>query len=599
MANFVPIKKFFWLAIFLAIFLKADSASAFTVGEIKNFNVETSYDYADRSAVKAILLQVGDKGLYYVDSEWWNGLNAVDAASNNLAILNLLGEFDKTIYPRLTKVYGSEWSPGIDNELRISILIMPLKKNTGGYFNSVDEFFKAQAPSSNEREILYLNSVYLDLPLMKVFLAHEFQHMINFYQKEKLRGLTEDIWLNEARSEYASTLAGYDNIYEGSNLQRRVNEFLRDSSDSLTEWQNQTADYGSINLFMQYLVSRYGEQILTKMVAADAIGIESVNGALRDMGFTETFDEIFTNWTVANFINDCNLGQGRIYCYLNSNLPYERLHVSPTLSNALELKERMVFSYTDEIKDWSGHWYEILPLGSGNLNLILNFSGSSNANFKVPFIVYYKDGIKVVRYLKIDTRQAGADFILNFGGQAQRVVLLLFSQVKTNSFVVSEEKYPFSYTFELTSATFLSVPVIQSAPIANLPVAPSTVPATSTIPDFPDGSLIRAKGDYRVFVVKGKYKRWLRSPEIFAAYPHLNWQSIIEVTPAERDWYRDSWLIRVAGDARVYEINGDGTKHWINMSAEKFVISGRAWGMVYIVNQAEVNLYRTGAEALK
>ncbi|GAH35118.1 unnamed protein product, partial [marine sediment metagenome] len=55
-------------------------------------------------------------------------------------------------------------------------------------------------------------------------------------------------------AEYAPTLLGYDDEYEGSNLQRRVKKFLAEPSDSITEWQNTSADYGGLNLFIQYLV---------------------------------------------------------------------------------------------------------------------------------------------------------------------------------------------------------------------------------------------------------------------------------------------------------------------------------------------------------
>jgi hypothetical protein len=596
------LKKIFWPIFFLTLFLKADSVSAFTLGETRTFNIDPSYDYAGRSSVSATLRQVGDWGLYYIENEWWNSLNATDAAVNNLVALNLLDEFDKTIHPRLTQIYGSEWSPGIDNELRVFILITPLKKNTGGYFNTLDEFSRFQIPASNEREIIYLNTAYLNSPLEKVFLAHEFQHMISFYQKEKLRGLTEDIWLNEARSEYASTLCGYDDIYEGSNLQRRVKEFLRNPSDSLTEWQGQTADYGPADIFMQYLVSRYGQQVLIKMVKAEAVGIESINRALKELGFTDSFADVFTNWTVANYINDCQLGQGQKYCYLNQDLTYERLHVMSTLSNFLAAKEEAAFSFADDIKDWAGQWYKISPVGSSILNLVLNFAGDNVSNFQIPVLIFSGSGTKSIRYLKLDGRQTGSDLILGFGAQVSEIVLILSNQTKTSGFSANEIFYPFSYTVKLTS--FSQLPVVPVVSPAVNPVASST--STSSVitppvasPDYPDGSLIRAKNDYRVYVIKGKYKRWIQSPEILAAYPHFSWQNIIEVTAAQRDWYQNVWLIRAEGDYKIYEINGDMSKHWLNMSVQQFVNSGRSWETVFVVNRTERDLYKTGADVIR
>ncbi|MEK7160511.1 MAG: hypothetical protein AAB724_00640, partial [Patescibacteria group bacterium] len=77
---------------------------------------------------------------------------------------------------------------------------------------------------------------------------------------------------------------------------------------------------------------------------------------------------------------------------------------------------------------------------------------------------------------------------------------------------------------------------------------------------------------------------------------HFNWQNILEVSQIELDFYPEVFLVRAVDDHRVYEINGDGTKHWLNMSAEQFSNSGRKWERVSVINQTERDWYRTGAE---
>ncbi|GAJ07681.1 unnamed protein product, partial [marine sediment metagenome] len=113
-----------------------------------------------------------------------------------------------------------------------------------------------------------------------------------------------------------------------------------------------------------------------------------------------------------------------------------------------------------------------------------------------------------------------------------------------------------------------------------------------------DGSLIRAKGDYKVYIVKGSYKRHILDSRIFDFYGHLNWANIMEVTPEERDFYKDSAWVRADGDKKVYEVNNDKTKHWLNMTAEEFYVSGRSWDGVFIVNNQERDFYRTGASVV-
>lgn len=569
-------------------------ALAFSLGENQVFSVDPSYDLSGRLQIPATLRQVGDHALFYTADDWWSGLGPAERESANAAILNLVSEFDRTIYPRLTQVYGSEWSPGIDNNLRLTILITAIKKGTGGYFNSADEYLKSQIPSSNEREMIYLNSSYLTSPSARIFLAHEFQHMINFYQKEKLRNSVEDIWLNEARSEYAATLCGYDNVYAGSNLERRVKDFLRVPTDSLTEWQDEAADYGAANLFMQYLVGRYGEPVLTRMMKSEMVGIASIDQALAAGGFAERFKDVFANWLITNYVNDCQLGEGQKYCYLNSNLAYNTFHLRPQTSNLLLVREGTEFSFSDAVKDWSGHWYEILPSGAG-LNLAVNFQGGNNSNFQAVLVVFGLDGTKTLRWLSLGSTKTASSLIQNFGNQVASVILIIFNQTKQANFSISDPNYQFSYVAKITSANQLVAPTSSPAPISQNSSNASNV----TSPNFPDGSLVRAKGDSRVFIIKDHYRRWLQTPQILLVYPHLGWQNIIEVTSEQLNWYQEAWLIRADGDTRVYEINGDSTKHWLNMSAEAFVSSGRSWEMVYTVNVREKDIYRTGAEVLR
>ncbi|MEK7067701.1 MAG: hypothetical protein AAB956_01755, partial [Patescibacteria group bacterium] len=378
-------------------------------------------------------------------------------------------------------------------------------------------------------------------------------------------------------------LCGYDKSYEGSNLQRRVTDFLRATTDSLTEWTNQPADYGAVNLFMQYFAARYGEKILSRAMKSDYVGITSLDEALAAASFTEKFSDIFINWMVASYVNDCQLGQGQKFCYLNPLLDIDHFHVNPLARNFLSVKDGMEFSFADAVKDWSGRWYEILPLGEG-LNLKLTFAGSKQSNFQVPVIIFYKNGAKEIRFLKLNSQQVGQDLISDFGKEVKGVVLMAANGTKTAGFSASDQTYDFSYIASVTpSSTLPAILEPAATPVATLPPSTPVNNLPAPRPNYPNGSLLRARDDARVYVISGNYKRWIQSPAIFNAYPHFGWQNIIEVSQAELDSFQESWLIRVEGDARVYEINGDGTRHWLNMSADQFFSSGRRWEMVYIV----------------
>ena len=54
------------------------------------------------------------------------------------------------------------------------------------------------------------------------------------------------------------------------------------------------------------------------------------------------------------------------------------------------------------------------------------------------------------------------------------------------------------------------------------------------LPSYPEGSLLRAKGDYKVYIIKNNYKRWIQTAEIFNNYGHLSWDDIIDVWGTNR-----------------------------------------------------------------
>ena len=426
--------KKFVLTISLILFLGiAITASADTVGEKRVFNVDPSFDSSGREELTAVLVKKTTNLYFYVDEKWWNFTPQNEIYQ---ALSNLGQEFEDGIYPTLTSTFGPEWNPGIDKESQITILIHPMGEEAGGYFRSNDEYLKVQVSDSNEREMVYLNSEYIKTSLVKSFLAHEFTHLITFHQKENSYDVTEETWLNEARAEYAPTLVGYDDVYEGSNLERRVQLFTKNPSDSIIDWQNTKYDYGSINLFIQYLVDHYGIEILIDSLHSPKIGIESINYALEKNGFEEDFSQIFLNWTIAVLINDCNYGPE--YCYLNSNL--RDFHISPKI-NFLPLSGESTLTLTDLTKNWTGNWYKIIG-GKGTLKL--GFIAGSSADFQVPYITRSPAGSYNVKFLKLDDNRQGEIYLEDFGTEI--ISLFLIPSLQNSHSSDSGAFYSFSWS---------------------------------------------------------------------------------------------------------------------------------------------------------
>jgi len=415
------------------------------LGENANFNIDPSYDISGRTQLTASLIKIAPKLYLYIDKTWWD---SQDSLKQN-EILNILDslslEFENKIYPILTRTFGSEWNPGIDGDSRITVLLQPMIKEAGGYFNSGDEYPRAQYPNSNQREMIYLNVEHLNSPILKSLLAHEFTHLITFNQKERTYGVSEEIWLNEARSEYAPALLGYDDIYEGSNLQRRVRNFLDRPTDSLTEWQGKFYDYGVLNIFTRYLVDIYGVEILTDSLKMKKTGIESLNAVLSKKSYIEDFSQIFVNWTIAILMNDCSVGLK--YCYRSPNLTNFR--IMPTV-NFLPFSDQSTLSVISETKQWAGSWQKFIG-GKGNLKL--EFSGSPEINFKVPYIVEDSEENYSISFLQLDQNQKGEISISDWGTENTALIIIPSAETKLSNFSNQELSYQFSWKVSTQNQT--------------------------------------------------------------------------------------------------------------------------------------------------
>jgi hypothetical protein len=157
-------------------------------------------------------------------------------------------------------------------------------------------------------------------------IAHEFQHLIHWrYDPD------EDIWVNEGGSEYAMFLCGYS-------VEGHVGPFERTPDVSLVNWpsgrQSQLAYYGASYLWMLYLHERYGGPgTIAAIVKNRGNGIAGINNALLSRGVTTAFSAIFTDWKVANYLDDTTFANGQ-YGYQNErlNLRSRREHRSYPVS---------------------------------------------------------------------------------------------------------------------------------------------------------------------------------------------------------------------------------------------------------------------------
>jgi hypothetical protein len=238
---------------------------------------------------------------------------------------DLIDTFENPIYPTDREFFGSEWTPGVDDDPHLYIIYARnLGANIAGFFNTGDEYPPEISLYSNAHEAFYIDSSQnLSDQYTYGTLAHEFQHMIHWYQDRN-----EDTFLNEGFSELATFLNGYDN--GGHDWNYTINPDM-----NLTDWPggaDSSPHYGASFLFVTYFLDRFGKNATQALVHDQQNGLASVDNVLQQLNITDpltdqpvTADDFFLDWTLANYIQDSSVADGR---YVYHNYP-----ASPTTSD--------------------------------------------------------------------------------------------------------------------------------------------------------------------------------------------------------------------------------------------------------------------------
>jgi hypothetical protein len=356
---------------------------------------------------------------------------------------------------------------------------------------------------------------------------------------------------------------GYNKEFSGSYLKKRVGEFLAHPSEALLDWRGRSIDHASVSLFMHYLVGRYGVDILGSMMAANSVGSASINEALASLGKEERFADVFQDWVLAVYINSSVDGEPQKYKYRDGNLSFGNLHVLPTTT--FRLYDNYSSGANFVIDNRSAQWHRFVPGSLGEASTLhIKISSQNGDNLSMPYIVRDFFGGTEVKFF--DLAQGNVLSVPLFGNFISSVVL---------------------------------VPTLAAAGPSDVgSFALEAFVSKSFVNRFSEGALVRAEGDPRVYIIKnspkigGVFKRWIQTEEVFGFYNHFTWNDIIEIKSALLATFRESFLIRKAGDPRVYEVDSYGRKTWLNITATEFEDSGRRWDAVYEVNDSEFNWYK-------
>ncbi len=272
----------------------------YQIGDVTTFWVSND-DLEQTVQVQAELAYANDVVYMWVEVGVPYDLNALRRSADRFA--------QETFPTNRSFFYDDDsWLPGIDSDPRLHILhSVELGSGIAGYFYSPSAYPAGIVPYSNEKEMFFINigntppgSDYYD-----AVLAHEFQHMLHWAADPN-----EESWLGEGLSE----LAAYLNGFGPSGF---APFYLLDPDIQLTNWPeggSSGANYGAGYLFTAYFLDRFGQDALQALVANPLNGLEGVDDTLESLGLDTTADEVFADWTVANYLRDPSVGDGR-YSY--------------------------------------------------------------------------------------------------------------------------------------------------------------------------------------------------------------------------------------------------------------------------------------------
>ena len=217
-------------------------------------------------------------------------------------------DFDERIYPTIHQYFGSEWTPGVDNDPRVTILNARFS-GAAGYYSSHDEFSRQVNPYSNEREMFYMNvdAATPGTDRYLAILAHEFQHMVHWHLDSN-----EESWVNEGASELAARLCGLGTSGAAQSFAQQPDTQL--NAWSLSPDEDTLPHYGASYLWMEYFMQRMGPAALKAVLDEPENGIAGFEKVLGQSPGAPTFDDLYADWVVANLLNDRSFDQGR-YSY--------------------------------------------------------------------------------------------------------------------------------------------------------------------------------------------------------------------------------------------------------------------------------------------
>ena len=406
--------------------------SQINVGDIKTF-WSVSYidwDYIDtQTEITATCKAVSEHCYLFVDNTAYQ--------PNQSQIDAIVNKFENVFVPIQTDMYGNI-PDALDNDPRIYMLAIG-NSWWAGYFDPGQQMsdsivYSRWGKHSSEKEIIYFASSYFGSAYLNEVVSHEFGHMLHWLQDhspeppENPTYFWEDAWIDEQFSTFSvvMTLEGLNN----NDIMDNSAFFVSEPNTSLIHFTS----YNAGKLFMTFMYEHYGDTAYIKtLIKEQANGILGVRKTLANLGYQESFEDVFNQWVIANYLDDTTYQNGK-YGYKHYNFTTSR----PATN---------ISTYPTDVKTSSVNAY-----ASRNIKfntsvakpIKINFNGTDNSFFRVSLIMYNNttDHIYDIVNIPLDSYNDGSFIADKFGIDYNKIVMIVMN---TDELLGDGESSAFTY----------------------------------------------------------------------------------------------------------------------------------------------------------
>jgi hypothetical protein len=446
------------------------------------------------------------KHVYVVveDSQW---LTRVDQSDVDAVIErwddSSFGPFpDRGIYDLDSATFGPV-PDQLDPDPKVYVLYYDFDVDADGFFWAFDQYPDgSQTFASNETKVIYMNTGDRDPGGNSQISvqAHQLEHLIHWSEDAD-----EQHWVDEGCAELAQWLFGRPDP---------VLPFAGNPDNNLTTWNASAADYAKSSLFLRYLYEHFGGSATIRDLVAEPLnGVAGIEQTLDQVGSVESFGDVVADWTVANYVDDPDLDDGR-YGYAGEHLP------------PFAAVTRSSYPVPSTVTFVSHYAADYIRFTDGEPQRFF-FDGANSGNWAVRAVKYRGGAPIAVEPIALDATDAGSLELFDFGHGYDEVVV-----VAANVSGLGATSYEYSMGLAPSSAES-PLPLLSGLRLESVGSNP-----------FADETRLRLISDRAGWVevsvhnVLGRYIRGLESGRITAGSHVITWDGRDEEgNPAEGGVY--------------------------------------------------------------